>query len=80
VECNNPVPSVNENASSSKVYEPGGTVNIIKKDHGLAINGAEASGAVLREKAHDVYQPVGETDGGKDISIVYQWLQNQSPK
>lgn len=76
LEANNPVPGVDEHAPSSKGYEPGGTVNIVKKDLGLAIAGAKASGAslVLAEKALEVYQTVAEVDGDKDFSIVYQWL------
>ncbi|KAK3716321.1 hypothetical protein LTR37_006471 [Vermiconidia calcicola] len=79
VEVNNPVPGVNENAPSSHGYEPGGTIDLMKKDLGLAMAGAKASGAALplADKAFEVYRAVGETDGGRDLSIVYQWLQNQ---
>jgi 3-hydroxyisobutyrate dehydrogenase len=80
LEANNPVPGVDENAPASHGYKPGGTVNIVKKDLGLAMAGAEASGTSLplASAAYKVYQDVGESDGGKDFSIVYQWLQNRS--
>ncbi|EXL93792.1 NAD binding domain of 6-phosphogluconate dehydrogenase-domain-containing protein [Fusarium oxysporum II5] len=57
-----------------------GTVNIIKKDLELAMAGAKASGALLplAEKAHEVYRAVEEAYSGKDLSVVYQWLQNQA--
>lgn len=82
VESNNPVPGIDENSPASNNYEPGGTVNMVKKDLGLAIAGAEASGAplLLASKAYEIYQTVSETDGSKDLSIVYQWLQDQSSK
>lgn len=78
IECNNPVPGVDENAPASKGYEPGGTVGIIRKDLGLAMAGAEAAGAhlALAEKACQVYEEVEGTHNGKDISVVYQWLQD----
>ena len=74
LEANTPVPGVDENAPASKGYKPGGTVNIVKKDLGLAMAGAQASGAALplADAAYKVYQAVGESDGGQDFSIVYQ--------
>lgn len=80
LEANNPVPGVDETAPASKGYEPGGTVNIVKKDLGLAIDGAKASGATLplAEKAFEVYEKVSESSGNKDFSIVYQWLKSKS--
>ncbi|KAK3684553.1 hypothetical protein LTR37_020156 [Vermiconidia calcicola] len=79
VEVNNPVPGVNEDAPSSHGYRPGGTVNLMKKDLGLAMAGAKASGVALplADKAFEIYQAVAETDGDRDLSVVYQWLQNQ---
>ncbi|KAK5203042.1 hypothetical protein LTR41_011229 [Exophiala xenobiotica] len=69
LEANNPVPGVDENAPASHGYKPGGTVNIVKKDLGLAMVGAEASGTSLplASAAYKVYQDVGESDGGKDF-------------
>jgi 3-hydroxyisobutyrate dehydrogenase-like beta-hydroxyacid dehydrogenase len=81
VEANNPVPGVDENAPASRNYKPGGSVDIIKKDLGLAMAGAKASGAKLQlaDKAYETYDTIAAMDnGGKDFSIVYQWLQNSS--
>ncbi|KAM0714045.1 hypothetical protein Q7P37_011009 [Cladosporium fusiforme] len=81
VEANNPVPGVDENSPASNNYKPGGTINILRKDLGLAIDGAKASGAKLQlaEKALETYQTIGVSeDGGKDFTFVYQWLQNNS--
>lgn len=80
VEVNNPVPGIDENAPSSRGYEGGGSVNIIKKDLGLAMAGAKASGAVLplADRAYEVYQDVERIYDGKDFSVVYRWLQEQS--
>lgn len=82
IDANNPVPGVDENAPASHGYKPGGTVDIMKKDLGLAMSGAEASGAylTLARKAYEVYDAVTETHSGKDLSVVYQWLQNQQTK
>ncbi|KAK2687235.1 hypothetical protein QWA68_014267 [Fusarium oxysporum] len=80
IDVNNPAPGVDESAPASNGYAPGGTVNIIKKDLELAMAGAKASGALLplAEKAHEVYRAVEEAYSGKDLSVVYQWLQNQA--
>lgn len=80
LEKNNPVPGVDENAPSSKSYAPGGSVDIVKKDLGLAIDGARASGAsmVLAERALEMYQKVSAEDGDKNFSVIYQWLKSQS--
>ncbi|KAF5615251.1 3-hydroxyisobutyrate dehydrogenase [Fusarium sp. NRRL 25303] len=80
IDVNNPAPGVDESAPASNGYAPGGTVNIIKKDLELAMAGAKASGALLplAEKAHEVYCAVEEAYSGKDLSVVYQWLQNQA--
>lgn len=78
VESNNPVPGIDRDAPASNGYEPGGTVGIIRKDLGLAMAGAEAAGAhlALAGKACQVYDEVEEGYSGRDLSVVYQWLQD----
>lgn len=78
VESNNPVPGIDRDAPASNGYEPGGTVGIIRKDLGLAMAGAEGVGAhlALAERACEVYDEVEEGYSGRDLSVVYQWLQD----
>ncbi|KAM0693214.1 hypothetical protein Q7P36_006467 [Cladosporium allicinum] len=80
IESNNPVPGVDETAPASNGYEPGGTVGIIRKDLGLAVAGAEAVGAylALAGRAGEVYEEVEGEYGGKDLSVVYRWLQDKN--
>ncbi len=83
VEANNPVPGIDKNSPSSKGYAAGGSINIMKKDVGLAVAGAKASGAKLQlgDKAYEMYDTIGATeDGEKDLSFVYKWLQERSSK
>ena len=77
-EVNNPVPGVIEDAPASRGYEPGGTVGIIHKDLKLVMAGAKESGITLTlaSKASEVYDAVDEVFRGKDLSVVYKWLQN----
>jgi 3-hydroxyisobutyrate dehydrogenase-like beta-hydroxyacid dehydrogenase len=80
MEVNNPVPGVVDGAPASKGYEPGGSVSIINKDLRLAMAGAEESGIALAlaRTAREVYDAVDEDYRGKDLSVVYQWLQEKS--
>lgn len=79
---NNPVPGVVDGAPASKGYEPGGSVSIINKDLRLAMAGADASGIALAlaGTAREVYNAVDDVYRGKDLSVVYQWLQDKSSK
>ncbi|EON61056.1 3-hydroxyisobutyrate dehydrogenase [Coniosporium apollinis CBS 100218] len=79
---NNPVPGVVDGAPASKGYEPGGSVSIINKDLRLAMAGADASGIalVLAGTAREVYNAVDDVYRGKDLSVVYQWLQDKPSK
>lgn len=79
-EVNNPVPGVVDGAPASKGYEPGGTVGVINKDLRLAMAGAEQSGIVLvlGGRAREVYDAVDKEYHGKDLSVVYKWLQDKS--
>lgn len=79
-EVNNPVPGVIETAPSSRGYEGGFGVSLMKKDLRLALEAAEKSGTplALGDKARDVYNAVESAHRGKDFSVVYQWLQSKS--
>jgi 3-hydroxyisobutyrate dehydrogenase-like beta-hydroxyacid dehydrogenase len=75
-EINNPVPGVVETAPSSRDYEGGFGVNLMKKDLKLAIKAAQEAGARLElaEKAEEIYEKVEKDHKGKDFSVVYRWL------
>jgi 3-hydroxyisobutyrate dehydrogenase-like beta-hydroxyacid dehydrogenase len=80
ITVNNPVPGVIENSPASEDYVVGGSVSIINKDLRLAMMGAEAVGAklTLAEKATSVYDDVEQVYRGKDLSVLYKWLQDRS--
>ncbi|KAJ9616664.1 hypothetical protein H2200_000383 [Cladophialophora chaetospira] len=79
-EVNNPVPGVIEGSPASNGYEAGGTVAVIQKDLRLAMSGAEDSGVglMLASKADEVYTAVEKVYSGKDFSIVYKWMQDNT--
>jgi 3-hydroxyisobutyrate dehydrogenase-like beta-hydroxyacid dehydrogenase len=79
-EVNNPVPGVVETAPASRGYEGGFGVSLMKKDLKLAIAAAEESGTPLElaATAQGLYEAVEEAYRGKDFSVVYQHLQDQS--
>ncbi|KAK5452848.1 hypothetical protein LTS15_006996 [Exophiala xenobiotica] len=74
---NNPVPGVIKDSPASRDYEPGGTVGVIQKDLRLAMAGAQEAGVelALAKTADDVYTAVEAAYSGKDLSIVYKWMQ-----
>ena len=78
-EVNNPVPDVIETAPSSRGYEGGFGVSLMKKDLRLAVTAAEEAGArlVLAEKATEVYEETEKMHKGKDFSVVYKWLNGE---
>lgn len=79
-EINNPVPGVLETAPSSRGYEGGFGVSLMKKDLRLAMSAAEEAGAklVLADTAKEVYDHTEKDHKGKDFSVVYKWLTGKS--
>ena len=75
-EVNNPVPGVIDTAPSSRDYEGGFGVSLMKKDLKLAVTAAKEAGArlALAEKATEVYEATEKQHKGKDFSVVYKWL------
>lgn len=75
-EVNPPVPGVKENSPSSRDYQGGFGVSLMKKDLKLAITAADEAGAklVLAEVARSVYEETEKEHKGKDFSVVYRWL------
>ena len=75
-EINNPVPGVVETSPSTKGYEGGFGVSLMKKDLRLAVTAAREAGAklALAEKATEVYEKTEQEHRGKDFSVVYKWL------
>ncbi|KAE8417831.1 6-phosphogluconate dehydrogenase [Aspergillus pseudocaelatus] len=80
MEINNPVPGVVETAPASREYAGGFGISLMNKDLRLAISAAEESGTplALADKARGVYKAVEDEHRGKDFSVVYKWLQEQS--
>jgi len=74
------VPGVLENSPSSRDYEGGFGVSLMKKDLRLAMTAAEEADAklVLADKAKEVYEETEKAHKGKDFSVVYQWLTGKS--
>ncbi len=81
-EINNPVPGVVSGSPASRGYSKGFSVGLMKKDLKLAIAAAEEAEAklVLHEKARAVYEALDDDQHykGRDFSIVYQYLGEQS--
>ena len=77
---NNPVPGVIRDSPASRGYEGGGSVGIIAKDLNLAMAGAEASGITLAlaRPANELYSVVDSAHSGKDLSVVYKWMQENA--
>ena len=75
-EINNPVPGVVENAPSSRDYEGGFGVSLMKKDLRLAMTAAAEAGAKLElaGRAKEVYENAEQEYKGKDFSVVYKHL------
>ncbi|OJI96672.1 hypothetical protein ASPVEDRAFT_36076 [Aspergillus versicolor CBS 583.65] len=81
MDVNNPVPGVVEGAPASRNYEGGFGVSLMNKDLRLALTAAKESGSplALAEVAQIIYNVVESEHRGKDFSVVYKWLQDQSP-
>lgn len=75
-EVNNPVPGVIEASPSSRDYEGGFGISLMRKDLKLAMTAALEADARLElaEKARDVYEAAEKEHGGKDFSVVYRYL------
>ncbi|KAL6236813.1 hypothetical protein BDW75DRAFT_205785 [Aspergillus navahoensis] len=80
MDVNNPVPGVVEGAPASRDYEGGFGINLMNKDLRLALTAAKESGTplALAEVARFVYNAVEAEHRGKDFSVVYKWLRDQS--
>lgn len=81
-EVNNPVPGICANAPAGRDYQGGFGTSLMSKDLELAMQGAKEAGVEPRlgPLAADLYSRV-EMDKelkGKDFSIVYKWLQQQT--
>lgn len=80
MDVNNPVPGVVEGAPASRDYEGGFGISLMNKDLRLALTAAKESGTplALAEVARVVYNVVEAEHRGKDFSVVYKWLRDQS--
>ncbi|KKK25188.1 3-hydroxyisobutyrate dehydrogenase [Aspergillus rambellii] len=81
MEINNPVPGVVEGAPASRDYEGGFGVSLMNKDLRLVLAAAKESGTplALAEVARVLYNVIEAEYRGKDFSVVYKWLRDQSP-
>jgi len=73
----NPCPGVMPNAPSSKGYEGGFGVDLMKKDLGLAMTAARTAQVdlTLGQMAYQLYQRLSQRGSGrKDFSFVYEYL------
>lgn len=77
---NNPVRGVSPGAPAEKEFEGGFSVGLMRKDLGLAMKAARESGAELElaKRAEEVYEHVEDSEGGKDFSVVYRWLEGRN--
>jgi len=79
VDTYNPRPGVQPNVPSSKGYDGGFAVALIRKDLGLAMDAAKSVGADMdfTERSFKLYEDI-EKEGfaRKDFSFVYQYLMN----
>jgi 3-hydroxyisobutyrate dehydrogenase len=79
VDTYNPRPGVQPNVPSSKEYEGGFAVELIRKDLGLAMDAAKSVGADMdfTERSFNVYADIEKAGfARKDFSFVYQYLMN----
>jgi 3-hydroxyisobutyrate dehydrogenase len=79
VDTYNPRPGVQPNVPSSKGYEGGFAVALIRKDLGLAMDAAKSVNADMdfTEHAFKCYEDIEKVGfAKKDFSFVYQYLMN----
>ncbi|KAK9241835.1 6-phosphogluconate dehydrogenase [Lipomyces tetrasporus] len=77
---NNPVPGVVETAPACRNYDGGFGIHLMKKDLKLATAVAQEfqTPLMLAEKALEIYNQTEKFHKGKDFSVVYQYIANQS--
>ena len=83
LELYNPCPNVMPNVPSSKGYQGGFMVDLMKKDLGLAMNTASKSHSItpMGELAQKLYSQHSEQGNGKlDFSSIFTLFSNQSNK
>jgi len=79
VDTYNPVPGYIEGVPSSRNYDGGFMVKLIKKDLKLAIDAATEGGATCAEtqRAWEMYSKLDEMGySDKDFSFVYQYFKS----
>lgn len=79
-EANNPVPGIDPKTPSSRGYENGFGVNLMKKDLLLAIDASNLANLelLLGDRAAEIYQQLSDQGlGNKDMSVVYKTLGEQ---
>jgi 3-hydroxyisobutyrate dehydrogenase len=80
-QINNPVPGVVPTAPASRNYENGFGLALMRKDLGLALEAAKqvAQPLLIGDATYAAYQRIeqegGENYRGKDMSIIYQYLE-----
>ncbi|KAI1939652.1 hypothetical protein LOZ66_002968 [Ophidiomyces ophidiicola] len=79
-EINNPAPGVVESAPASRGYSGGFGISLMKKDLRLAVEAAKEAGTRLElaTKAQEVYDATEVSHRGKDFSVVYKYLEENS--
>ncbi|KAI4178071.1 MAG: hypothetical protein LQ346_007578 [Caloplaca aetnensis] len=77
---NNPIKGISPGAPAEKEYEGGFAVGLMRKDLGLAMKAARESGAELElaKTAEGLYEHVEDSEGMKDFSVVYRWLEKRN--
>ncbi|KAI4115594.1 MAG: hypothetical protein L6R35_005800 [Caloplaca aegaea] len=77
---NNPIEGVSPDAPVEKGFDGGFAVGLMRKDLGLAMKAARESGAELElaKRAEEVYEHVEDSEGMKDFSVVYRWLERRN--
>lgn len=80
---NNPVPGVSPGAPAERKYAGGFGINLMRKDLRLAMTAADEADIplLLASRVRELYDEVSKADGqpggGRDFSVVYDWLLKQ---
>lgn len=79
-QVNNPVPGVVANSPAERDYEGGFGVELMRVDLKLALEEAQRVGAplALGKRADGIYDEVEKVEPGRDLSVVYRWLDQSS--